>query len=163
MLGYVREEGLISGSGWSPGEVHGNPFQYSCLENTMDREAWGAKVHRIVKSCIPGATNTFTFIITQPGFDHWEDPLEKEMATHSSILAWRIPWRILLEKIPWPATVHGVSRVRYDLEAKQSPPPKQILGKLAIIDISSFYFSFDSYLRRNFWIFVYFSPKGIKM
>ena len=26
------------------------------------------------------------------GFLHWEDPLEKEMATHSSILAWRIPW-----------------------------------------------------------------------
>ena len=31
----------------------------------------------------------------RPGFDPWvgEDPLEKEMATHSSILAWRIPWR----------------------------------------------------------------------
>ena len=35
----------------------------------------------------------------------WEDPLEKGMATHSSILAWRIPWT---EK-PW-ATVHGVTK-----------------------------------------------------
>ena len=100
------------------------------------------------------ATNTFTLIITQPGFDHQEDSLEKESATHSSILACRIPWRILHEKIPWPATVHGVSRVRYDLAAKQSLPPKQVSGKLAIIDMSSFYFSFDSYLRRNFWISV---------
>ena len=104
------------------------------------------------------ATNTFTLIITQPGFNHREDPLEKEMATHSSILAWRIPWRILHEilheKIPWRVTVHGVSTARYDLAAKQSPPPKQVLGKLAIIDMSSFYFSFDSYLRRNFWISV---------
>ena len=38
----------------------------------------------------------------------WEDPLEKEMATHSSILAWRIPWRIL--RGAWQATVHGVAK-----------------------------------------------------
>ena len=31
----------------------------------------------------------------------WEDPLEKEMATHSSILAWKIPWRILVGYSPW--------------------------------------------------------------
>ena len=36
----------------------------------------------------------------------WEDPLEKEMATHSSILAWRIPWT----EEPWWATIHGVSK-----------------------------------------------------
>ena len=35
-----------------------------------------------------------------------EDPLEKGMATHSSILAWRIPWT----KIPWQATVHEVAK-----------------------------------------------------
>ena len=38
-----------------------------------------------------------------------EDPLEKEMATHSSILAWRIPWR---EESVW-ATVHGVAKESY--------------------------------------------------
>ena len=36
----VRDEGSIPGSGRSPGGGHGNPLQYSCLENPMDREAW---------------------------------------------------------------------------------------------------------------------------
>ena len=40
----------IPGSGRFCGEGNGNPFQYSCLGNPMDREAWQAKVHRIVKS-----------------------------------------------------------------------------------------------------------------
>ena len=47
----------------------------------------------------------------------WEDPLEKGMATYSSILAWRIP----TDKGAWQATVHGVSRVGHDLVTK--PPP----------------------------------------
>ena len=49
----------------------------------------------------------------------WEDPLEEEMATHSSILAWRIP----TDKGAWQATVHGVTRVGHDLVTK--PPPNQ--------------------------------------
>ena len=40
-----RRQGLYPGSGRSPGEGNGNPFQYSCLENAMDRGAWGATVH----------------------------------------------------------------------------------------------------------------------
>jgi len=42
--------GSIPGSGRSPGEGNGNPLQYSCLENTMDRGAWWATVHRVTKS-----------------------------------------------------------------------------------------------------------------
>ena len=42
--------GSISGSGISPGEGNGNPLQYSCLENSMDRGAWWAIVYRITKS-----------------------------------------------------------------------------------------------------------------
>ena len=34
----------------SPGEENGNPLQYSCLENPMDRETWGATVHGVAKS-----------------------------------------------------------------------------------------------------------------
>ena len=45
-----RDTGLIPVSGRSPGGGHGNPFQYSCLENPMDREAWWATVHRVAKS-----------------------------------------------------------------------------------------------------------------
>ena len=48
-----------------------------------------------------------------------EDPLEKGMATHSSILAWRIPWA---EESARLHTVHGVARVRYNLATKPPPP-----------------------------------------
>ena len=48
--GDVRDTGLIPGSGRSPGGEHGNPLQYSCLENSMDRGAWWAIVHRVAKS-----------------------------------------------------------------------------------------------------------------
>ena len=41
--------GLIPGSGRSPGEGNGNPLQYSCLGNPMDREAWWATVHGVTK------------------------------------------------------------------------------------------------------------------
>ena len=46
-----------------------------------------------------------------------KDPLEKEMATHSGILPWRIP----MDRGAWQATVHGVTRVGHDLVTK--PPP----------------------------------------
>ena len=46
----VRDMGSIPGLGISPGEEYGNPLQYSCLENPMDRGAWWATVHGVVKS-----------------------------------------------------------------------------------------------------------------
>ena len=49
-VGDAREVGLIPGLGRSPGAVHGKPFQYSCLENPMDRGAWRTAVHRDAKS-----------------------------------------------------------------------------------------------------------------
>ena len=48
--GEVRDVGLIPGLGRSPGGGHGNPLQYSCLGNPMDRGAWWATVHRAAKS-----------------------------------------------------------------------------------------------------------------
>ena len=42
--------GSVSKSGRFPGGEHGNPLQYSCLENPMDRGAWRAIVHRVTKS-----------------------------------------------------------------------------------------------------------------
>ena len=44
--GDVRDAGSIPGSGRAPGGGHGNPLQYSCLQNAMDRGAWQATVHR---------------------------------------------------------------------------------------------------------------------
>ena len=64
------------------GEGNGNPLHYSCLENPLDRGAWQATVHEVTKSWTRLSDFTFTF--------HFHE-LEKEMATHSSILAWRIP------------------------------------------------------------------------
>ena len=48
----VGDLGLIPGSGRSPGGGHGNPLQYSCLENLMDRGAWWATVHGVTKNRI---------------------------------------------------------------------------------------------------------------
>ena len=64
------------------GEGNGNPLQHSCLENPMDGRAWWAAVHGVAKSRTQLSDFTFTF-----HFHAWE----KEMATHSSVLAWRIP------------------------------------------------------------------------
>ena len=47
--GAARDTGLIPGSGRSPGGGHGNPLQYSCLENPMDKGAWRAAVHGVTK------------------------------------------------------------------------------------------------------------------
>ena len=48
--GDVRDLGSVPGLERSPGGGHGNPLQYSCLENPTDREAWRARVHRVAQS-----------------------------------------------------------------------------------------------------------------
>ena len=48
--GDVRDTGSSPGSGRSPGKGNGNPLQYSCLENPMDRGAWRAMIHRVTES-----------------------------------------------------------------------------------------------------------------
>ena len=64
------------------GEGTGDPLQYSCLENPMDGGVQQAEVHGVAKSQTRLSNFTFTFPFRA---------LEKEMATHSSVLAWRIP------------------------------------------------------------------------
>ena len=54
--GNAGDQGSIPGLGRSSGEGHGNPLQYSCLENPMDRGAWRAAVHRITESDTTEAT-----------------------------------------------------------------------------------------------------------
>ena len=49
-VGDIRDIGSISGLGRSPGGGHGNPLQYSCLGNPMDRGAWRATVHGVEKN-----------------------------------------------------------------------------------------------------------------
>ena len=64
------------------GEGSGSPLQYSCLENPMGRGAWWAAVHGVTRSRTRLSDFTFTF--------HFHT-LEREVATHSSVLAWRTP------------------------------------------------------------------------
>ena len=73
---------LIAEGLGSDGEGNGTPLQYSSLENPMDRGAWWAAIHGVAKSRTRLSDFTFTFLL---------HALEKEMATHSSVLAWRIP------------------------------------------------------------------------
>ena len=49
LLANAGDLGLIPGRQRSPGEGNGNPLQYSCLENPLDKGAWTAIVHRVTK------------------------------------------------------------------------------------------------------------------
>ena len=83
------------------GESKGTPLQYFCLENPMDGGAWWAAVHGVAESWTRLSDFIFTF--------HFH-ALEKEMATHSSVLAWRIPGTGELGGLP----SLGLHRVRHD-------------------------------------------------
>ena len=85
------DPGLIPGSGRSPGKGIGYPLQYS----------WAFLVSQTVKN-LPAMWET---CVQSLG---WEDPLEEGMATHSSILAWRIP----VDRGAWQAAAHGVAKSR---------------------------------------------------
>ena len=71
------DPGLIPGSGRSAGEGIDYPLQYS----------WASLVAQLVKN-LPAMQETWVRSLG------WEDPLENGTATHSSILAWRIPWTV---------------------------------------------------------------------
>ena len=70
------DQGSILGSGKSHGEGNGNPLQYSCQENSMNRGAWWATVHRVARSQTRLSNFTFTFtdleIITLSEVSHTE-------------------------------------------------------------------------------------------
>ena len=83
------------------GEGNGTPLQYSCLENPMGEGAWWAAVHVVAKSRTRLSDFVFTF--------HFHS-LEKEMATQSSVLAWRISET----GEPGGLPSMGLHRVRHD-------------------------------------------------
>ena len=73
---------LLSMSAICSAEGDGTPLQCSCLENPKDWGAWWAAIHGVAQSWT--WLSDFTFTCHFPA-------LEKEMATHSSVLAWRVP------------------------------------------------------------------------
>ena len=90
---------MIPGSGRSPGEGIGYPFQYS----------WASLVAQIIKN-LPAVQETWVQSLG------WEDPLEEGMATHPSVLAWRIP----LTEGPGGLQSMGSQRVGHDSVTKRS-------------------------------------------
>ena len=97
------------------GEGNGNLLQYSCLENPMDGGAWQASVHGVAKSQTQLSDFTFTYF----------HALEKEMATHSSVLAWRIPGT----GEPGGLPSLGSHRVGYDWSKLAAAPRKESYEK----------------------------------
>ena len=108
------------------GEGNGNPLQCSCLENPRDRGAWWAAVygsHRVGHNWTDLAAVAAANTLYVTGIHLFQPPsqpgesmgakasqLEKEMATHSNILAWKIPWT----EEPGRLQSMGSQRVRYD-------------------------------------------------
>ena len=115
------------------GGGNGNPLQCSCLKNPRDGGAWWAAVYGVAQSrtrlkrLSSSSSSSMEFLVkrttatlrlsgkesavqelqeTQVQSLGWEDPLEKEMETHSSILAWRIP----MHRGARGATVHSVTK-----------------------------------------------------
>ena len=88
-------------------EGNATPLQYSCLENPMEGGAQWAAVRGVDKSWTQLSDFTFTF--------HFHT-LEKEMATHSSVLAWRIPGT----RGAWWAAIYGVAQSRTQLKQLSS-------------------------------------------
>ena len=86
--GDTRDTGSTPGSGRSPGVGNGHPLQFSCLENPMDRGTQWATVHGGHKETdtTEATQHTYIYILTTSSNQ------EKAMASHSSTLAWKIPW-----------------------------------------------------------------------
>ena len=105
--GGLDRVGISEGKLLHTGEGNGTPLQYSCLENPMDGGAWKAAVHGVAEGRTRLSNFTFTF--------HFH-ALEKDMATHSSVLAWRIPGM----GGAWWAAVYGVTLNRTRLKRLSS-------------------------------------------
>ena len=95
------------------GEGNGSPLQSSCLENPMDGGAWSAAVHGVMKSRTRLSDFTFTF---------HSHALEKEMATHSSVLAWRIPGTGEPGGLPFMGS-HSQTRLKRPSSSYHKPVP----------------------------------------
>ena len=143
---------------WLPTPV----FQYSCLD-PMDRGAWGAYspwglkesdtiewlihthifVYIYTYKCFPGGSAVKNLLVMQEMQETrvlplvWEDPLEKGMTTHSSILAWRIPWT------EEPGGLQSMGSQRVIQDWAQAWP-----WRLADIH----YYMWNRWITRTYWI-----------
>ena len=108
------------------GEGNGNPLQCSCPENPRDGGAWWAAVYGVAQSWtrLKRLSSSSTLQETRVQSLGWEDLLEKEMATHPSIFAWKIPW---MEE-PGRLQSMGSQRVGHDFTFTFTLPVADVLA-----------------------------------
>ena len=125
------------------GEGNGSPLQYSCLETPMDGGAWWAAVHGVVKSRTQLSDFTFTF--------HFH-ALEKEMAIHSSVLAWRIPGTVEPGGLP-SMGLHSRTRLkRLSSSSKDGwQPPEARREAWKCISLTASRSNNPTYVISGFW------------
>ena len=118
---------MIPGLGRSPGGGHGNPLQYPCLENPMDRGAWWATVHGVAQSQTQlsdrTAANGVTTLV-QPGLEPWQSGSQQVLLTtpqgRPAPLLGRPP---ACSDLPGPVMSLGVLRLRNTLAQILAPKP----------------------------------------
>ena len=136
---------------WSclSGEGNGTPLQYSCLENPMDGGAWWAALHGVARSQTRLSNFPFTF--------HFH-ALEKEMATHSSVLAWRI--RGTGE--PVGLLSMGLHRVRHDW-SDLAAAAAAVAAVMFWLDYSTLYKPDKIYREKSTHYLIYMMPSSGKI
>ena len=128
-MGEIQETmGSVPGLGRSPGEGHGNPLQYSCLDNPMDLGAWLAIVHRITKSQT-WLKRLSTHIQHRVGQREWKERIESSIETF------------------WSREAGDSSEVDSETEALWEvwPCPKQLFGKEGVSQSWSKWLSYLSF------------------
>ena len=142
MHSHIHSSTVYNSLDMETGEGNGTPLQYSCLENPMNGGAWWAIVHGVLKSRTRLSDFPFTF--------HFH-ALEKEMATHSSVLAWRIPGMGEPGGLPSMGS-HRVGHDWSDLVAAAASKYSQLARLASVLKngrVSSWYYGNSSFITIN--------------
>ena len=143
----MRDTGSVPRLGRSPGGGHSNPLQYSCLENLLDRGARQATVHRVAKSWtrLKWLSTHSQWLMVFPVAQLIKNPpanaggpgsIPGSGRSHGEGNGYPLQYSCLgnpMDRGAWPAIVHGVARVRYDLATKPAPPMANILDSRALV------------------------------
>ena len=138
----MGDAGWMPGSGRYPRERHGNPLQYSYLENPMNRGAWWAIVHQIVKrwTQLSDGACTPTFLRGTSGKEsthQWSQWKRHSFGPLVRMISWRRKWQLAAALLPgnfqgqrtWWTIVHGFAKSQTWLYTEHSTLPCAIKKK----------------------------------